>query len=65
MSTAATVRRAVLFAALEQIAKHHTSRDILVDDSKSKVDLTIKGQVKSFDVKESFAGQLIVTPLAM
>lgn len=44
MSTAATVRRAVLFSALEQIAKHHTSRDVPVDDSKTKVDLTIKGQ---------------------
>lgn len=62
MSTAATVRRAVLFAALEQIAKHHTSRDLLVDDSKTKVDLTIKGQVKSFEVKEAFSGQLIVGP---
>lgn len=60
MSTAAVVRRAVLFAALEQIAKNNTSRDLLVDDSKTKVDLTIKGSVKSFEVKESFAGQLLV-----
>ncbi len=50
MSTAATVRRAVLFAALEQIPKHHTSLDLSVDDSKTKVDLTINGQVKSFEV---------------
>jgi hypothetical protein len=62
MSTAATVRRAVLFAALEQIAKHHTSRDLLVDDSKTKVDLSIKGHVKTFEVKEAFSGQLIVGP---
>ncbi len=30
--------------------------------TKTKVDLTIKGQVKSFAVNESFAGQLIVGP---
>lgn len=65
MSTAATVRRAVLFSALEQIAKHHTSRDLLVDDSKTKVDLTIKGYVKTLEVQESFTGHLIGIPLAM
>ena len=47
----ALVRRAVLFAALEQIAKHHASRDLLVDDSKAKVDLTINGSFKSFEGK--------------
>ena len=44
MSTGAVVRRAVLFSALEQIAKHHASRDLLVDATKTKVDLSIKGQ---------------------
>lgn len=43
MSTAANVRRAVLFSALKQIAKHHTSRDVLVVASKTNVEMAIKG----------------------
>lgn len=43
MSTAATVRRAILFSALEQIAKHHASRDLSVDVSKTNVEMAIKG----------------------